>query len=129
MVDVSENWYQTIIRTVDEGRIEELFELVGTPIITEVVKSGVSAIESTQLDLSDRRKIKVTTNNLYDKQEIQLLPRPSGSYDFEVEQQNYYRASSMIPNKIGNIVHSRSNRSELSRRIHQLTATSTMNFQ
>lgn len=129
MVDVSKNWYQTIIRTVDEGKIEELFELVGASIISEVVKSGVSAIDSTQLDLSHQRKIKVTTNNLYGKQEIQLLPRPSGFNDFEVGQQNYYRASSMIPNKIGNIVHSRSNRSELSRRIHQLTATSTMNFQ
>lgn len=128
-MDVSENWYQTIIRTVDEGKIEELFELVGASIISEVVKSGVSAIDSTQFDLSHQRKIKVTTNNLYGKQEIQLLPRPSGFNDFEVEQQNYYRASSMIPNKIGNIVHSRSNRSELSRRIHQLTATSTMNFQ
>lgn len=128
-MDVSKNWYQTIIRTVDEGKIEELFELVGASIISEVVKSGVSAIDSTQLDLSHQRKIKVTTNNLYGKQEIQLLPRPSGFNDFEVGQQNYYRASSMIPNKIGNIVHSRSNRSELSRRIHQLTATSTMNFQ
>ncbi|MGL9729387.1 SpaA isopeptide-forming pilin-related protein [Enterococcus sp. DIV0756] len=79
LVDVFKNWYQTVIRTVDSGKIEdpigEMFELVGTPTVTEVVKNGVPAIDSSkqpQLDLSDRRKIKVANINLYGNQEIQL---------------------------------------------------------
>lgn len=79
LVEVFKNWYQTVIQTVDSGIIEDpigdMFELVGTPTVTEVVKSGVPAItpsKQARLDVSDRRKIKVDNINLYGNQEIQL---------------------------------------------------------
>lgn len=78
--DLSLNdWFTTVVQTVDKGKIEDpigdMFELVGTPKLTEVTKSGVPAIETSKmpnLDYSDRRKIKVNNINLYANQEIQL---------------------------------------------------------
>lgn len=78
--DISfDDWFTSVIQTVDKGVIEdpigEMFELVGTPKVTEVKKSGVPAIESGKkpvVDNSDSRKVKVNNINLYGNQEIQV---------------------------------------------------------
>ncbi|MDT2753570.1 SpaA isopeptide-forming pilin-related protein [Enterococcus pseudoavium] len=78
--DISfDDWFTSVIQTVDKGVIEdpigEMFELVGTPTVKEIKNSGVPAIESGKMavvDNSDSRKVKVNNINLYGNQEIQV---------------------------------------------------------
>ena len=78
--DISfDDWFTSVIQTVDKGEIDdpigEMFDLVGTPTVKEIKKSGVPAIESgkmAKIDNSDSRKVKVNNINLYGNQEIQV---------------------------------------------------------
>lgn len=78
--DISfDDWFTSVIQTVDKGEIDdpigEMFDLVGTPTVKEIKKSGVPAIESGKMavvDNSDSRKVKVNNINLYGNQEIQV---------------------------------------------------------
>ena len=78
--DISfDDWFTSVIQTVDKGKIDdpigEMFDLVGTPTVKELKKSGVPAIESGKMavvDTSDSRKVKVNNVNLYGNQEIQV---------------------------------------------------------
>ena len=78
--DISfDDWFTSVIQTVDKGKIDdpigEMFDLVGTPTVKELKKSGVPAIESGKMavvDNSDSRKVKVNNINLYGNQEIQV---------------------------------------------------------
>ncbi|MFU0786695.1 MAG: VWFA domain-containing protein [Enterococcus gilvus] len=78
--DISfDDWFTSVIQTVDKGKIEdpigEMFELVGTPTIKEIKKSGVPAIETNKLPTNpkvENRTIKVNNINLYGQQEVQL---------------------------------------------------------
>lgn len=75
-----EDWFTSVIQTVDKGVIEDpigdMYELVGEPKITEIKKSGVPAIDADKKAeysvVDNRRKIKVDNINLYGNQEIQL---------------------------------------------------------
>lgn len=74
-----DDWFDSVIQTVDKGKIEdpigEMFELVGTPTIKEIKKSGVPAIEANKLPTNpkvENRTIKVNNINLYGQQEVQL---------------------------------------------------------
>ncbi|MFC4770787.1 SpaA isopeptide-forming pilin-related protein [Enterococcus hermanniensis] len=74
-----EEWFNSVIYTVNKGKITdpigEMFELVGTPKVTEVKKADVPAIEASKMAndpvVSDKT-ITVENINLYDQQEIQL---------------------------------------------------------
>lgn len=78
--DISfEDWFTSVIQTVDKGKIEdpigEMFDLVGTPTVKEIKNSGVPAIESgkmAKVDNSNSRKVQVNNINLYGNQEIQV---------------------------------------------------------
>lgn len=78
--DISfEDWFTSVIQTVDKGKIEDpigdMYELVGTPKVKELKKSGVPAIESNKLPNNPvvaNNKITVDNINLYGNQEIQL---------------------------------------------------------
>lgn len=78
--DISfDDWFTSVIQTVDKGKIEdpigEMYELVGTPKVKELKKSGVLPIESNQLPnnpVVTNNKIIVDNINLYGNQEIQL---------------------------------------------------------
>lgn len=78
--DISfDDWFTSVIQTVDKGEIDdpigEMFDLVGTPTVKELKKSGVQAIESGKMatvDTSDSRKVKLNNINLYGNQEIQV---------------------------------------------------------
>ncbi|MEG0749823.1 MAG: SpaA isopeptide-forming pilin-related protein [Carnobacterium sp.] len=78
--DISfEDWFTSVIQTVDKGKIEDpigdMYELIGTPKVKELKKSGVPAIESNKLPnhpVVANNKITVDNINLYGNQEIQL---------------------------------------------------------
>lgn len=78
--DLSLNdWFTTVVQTVDKGVIEDpigdMYELVGTPKVTEIKKTGVPAIESGKKPSDPtvvNNTIKVNNINLYANQEIQL---------------------------------------------------------
>ncbi|MEQ7230510.1 SpaA isopeptide-forming pilin-related protein [Enterococcus avium] len=78
--DISfDNWFNSVIQTVDKGVIEDpigdMFELVGKPTVKEIKKSGVPAIETSKLPndpVVTNNTIKVDNINLYGQQEVQL---------------------------------------------------------
>lgn len=78
--DISfEDWFTSVIQTVDKGVIEDpigdMFELVGKPTVKEIKKSGVPAIETSKLPNEPKvvnNKITVDNINLYGNQEIQV---------------------------------------------------------
>lgn len=78
--DISfDDWFNSVIQTVDKGVIEDpigdMFELVGTPTVKEIKKSGVPAIESSKLPSNPvvtNNTIKVGNINLYGQQEIEV---------------------------------------------------------
>lgn len=78
--DISfEDWFTSVIQTVDKGVIEDpigdMFELVGKPTVKEIKKSGVPAIETSKLPNDPKvvnNKITVDNINLYGNQEIQI---------------------------------------------------------
>lgn len=78
--DVSfDDWFNSVIQTVDKGVIEDpigdMYELVGTPTVKELKKSGVPAIESGKQPnkpVVSNKKITVDNINLYGSQEIQV---------------------------------------------------------
>lgn len=74
-----EDWFTSVIQTVDKGVIEDpigdMFELVGKPTVKEIKKSGVPAIETSKLPNEPKvvnNKITVDNINLYGNQEIQV---------------------------------------------------------
>lgn len=79
MTEYFKKWYQTIIRTVDKGVIQDplgdMVELVGEPIIRQV-SNGAEAIASSDMAIvspsADRKQINVTNINLTAKQEIEV---------------------------------------------------------
>ncbi|MBO0454286.1 SpaA isopeptide-forming pilin-related protein [Candidatus Enterococcus murrayae] len=78
--DISfEDWFTSVIQTVDKGVIEDpigdMYELVGKPTVKEIKKSGVPAIEASKLPNEAKvvnNKITVDNINLYGNQEIQM---------------------------------------------------------
>lgn len=78
--DISfDDWFNSVIQTVDKGVIEDpigdMYELVGTPTVKELKKSGVPAIESGKQPnkpVVSNNKITVDNINLYGSQEIQV---------------------------------------------------------
>ena len=79
---------------------------IGTYRLILILPIKTGATEVTNIHLYPKNKVDadVPEKELVDENGDPLLPRPSGSYDFEVGQKIHYRASFMIPNQIGDIV-------------------------
>lgn len=68
------------------------------------VKTGENEVTNIHLYPKNRVEGEEPQKELVDENGDPLLPRPSGSYDFEIGQKIHYRASFMIPNQIGDIL-------------------------
>lgn len=74
-----EDWFTSVIQTVDKGVIEdsigEMYELAGVPEVKEVKKNGVPLIGSDKLPeipIVTKKKVTIENINLYGNQEVQI---------------------------------------------------------